>query len=125
MSTKPTYSALCSIVFLLISQSAIAVAYEKKESDYGYKTVYIENFKIVNKQYGNGPKYKEVHLVYKETYGGDEHNSACLTSLCEKFITNKNGFEKYIGKRAKLKIDDRLDNNEKFEEVIMGLSIIK
>ena len=119
--------ALLSAFFSLV----FAATYEKTESDYGHKTIYLRGYELVTKKgvhYQTNKEflYKEGYLLYSETPTGALRKAACLggSNLCEKWTKDPKLFEKYENKRAKVKTDERLVNNES-EECIMDIKILK
>jgi hypothetical protein len=118
------------ILLCIFSSPMLAATYEKKESDYDHKTIYLRGYELVTKQgihYQTNQKflYEDGYLIYSETLAGTLRKAACLSGseLCDKWTKDPNSFKRYEGKRAKIKTDERLENN-KLEEVIMDIRLL-
>jgi hypothetical protein len=126
-------SKIMSVILVSIFTSPVlAATYEKTESDYGHKIIYLRGYEIVAKQgihyQTKKPfQYKEGYLIYSETSTGiaTQRKAACLADICNKWTNDPKSFKRYEDKRAKVKTDERLDNNNEFEECIMEMKIIK
>lgn len=132
--SKSIFSTICKILcfssFCVFASSAFSAAYEKQESDYGHKTVYFREYKIEVKQgsdykTGKSFQYKEGYLIYSETPVGTIRVAACLANICEKWTNEPNSFKQYEDKRAKIKTDERLADNDQMEECIIEIKLIK
>jgi len=115
----------------VFSSPVFAATYEKTESDYGHKTIYLRGYELVTKKgvhYQTKKEflYKDGYLIYSETPTGTLRKAACLggSSLCEQWTKNPQSFEKYENKRAKVKTDERIENNAS-EECIMDIKLLK
>jgi len=130
---KPNIISKIMFVILvgIFTSPVLAATYEKQESDYGHKTIYLRGYEIVTKQgvhyQTNKPfQYKEGYLIYSETStGATQRKAACLADICKKWTNDPKSFKRYEDKRAKVKTDERLDDKNEFEECIMEIKIIK
>lgn len=108
--------------------SSFSAAYEKQDADFGHKTVYFESYENVVKQgvnyKTNKPfQYKDGYIIYTEKSAGTPRRAACLADMCSMWTNDPKSFEKYRGKRAKVKTDERLEGDLS-EEVFMEIKIL-